>query len=620
MNGVQVVQSQVPHTPAFDNAPDLSPVPGELRKFPTWILWSLEERDGKPTKVPYSPHGGRADVTKPETWASLAETLKRFDPLLHSGVGCVITSPYVGIDLDKCRDAETGEVQPWALEVIAALNSYTELSPSGRGFHVWVKATKGTAPAEGRRRGQIEVYPHSRYFTVTGEHFEGTPATITEGDLTAFVAKYIDGDTANRESKKDPIPPSDDSLSAKEWKQVCDIIRRLGRDATEESVRLEFFATAGYREKWAKNRTYIERTIRKAIEHVHGTATVNGKPVETKLERKYFSEVEAKPILWLWKERIPKGKLTIFSGDPDCGKTTVLCDLIARYTTGRDYPDGAANTIGAGEVLMLNCEDDPADTIKPRLLAAGADVSRVSQLEGVITEVGDKREERMLALDTDLALLERELKNNPQIGLVTVDPITSYLGKSDMLKEQELRRLLVPVKDLCERLGVTVIANGHFNKRSDVSALHKIGGAVAMSGVARAAWLFAKNPEAEGEYLMLLGKNNLTKKRTGMKYRFGTKDLSTGEAPFIVWGGDADSDADSVFTTANDSSEKRRAKAERFLSEYLADGMKKSDEVLAEGKKHRLSRSALFEAKKELGIAARKIGNEWYWELSGELF
>src|SRR5262249_2397212 len=122
-----------------------------------------------------------------------------------------------------------------------------------------------------------------------------------------------------------------------------------------------------------------------------------------------------------------------------------------------------------------------------------------------------------------------------------------------------------------------------------------------------------------GEYLMLLGKGNLTKKRTGMKYRFGEKALPGGlTAPLIVWQGESDGDADTVLAVANDPGEKRQAKAKRFLSDYLAEGPRKSEDIMADGDAKGLSRVALFEAKREMSVSADRMQGQWWWSLPDE--
>jgi primase-polymerase (primpol)-like protein len=141
-------------------------VPDEMKVRPQWVLWRLEERAGKPTKVPYSPHGlrQRASSTDLTTWGTFEEVLALLEH--YDGIGFVFCSadPYTGVDLDGCRDPHTSELEPWAAEIVAALDSYTELSPSGTGVHIICKAKI----PRGGRRGQIEMYAQDRFFTVTG--------------------------------------------------------------------------------------------------------------------------------------------------------------------------------------------------------------------------------------------------------------------------------------------------------------------------------------------------------------------------------------------------------------------------------------------------------------------
>jgi putative DNA primase/helicase len=151
--------------------------PSELRTIDQFVCWRKEDRDGDITKVPYSAYGGRASSINPKTWAPFDEAVAvsaRYD-----GIGFVFTEddPYAGIDLDKCRDPETGDIAQWARKIVNALDSYTEISPSGTGLHIFVKAT---LPGRNNRKGPLEMYESGRYFTLTGEHLDGTPAEIHE--------------------------------------------------------------------------------------------------------------------------------------------------------------------------------------------------------------------------------------------------------------------------------------------------------------------------------------------------------------------------------------------------------------------------------------------------------
>ena len=156
-------------------------LPLELRAVNQWVLWRSETREGqaKPSKVPYCPQrpNQKASVDKPETWAPYEQAISAFRKGKGDGIGFVFTEqdPFVGVDLDHCRTPETGEIQPWAAELIKNLDSYTEISPSQTGVHI---LAQGKLPKGPRRITSIEMYDTKRYFCVTGAHLEGTPCTI----------------------------------------------------------------------------------------------------------------------------------------------------------------------------------------------------------------------------------------------------------------------------------------------------------------------------------------------------------------------------------------------------------------------------------------------------------
>lgn len=148
-------------------------IPEELRARHQWVAWRLEERKGEVTKVPYTPRTGcRASSTDLMTWSTFEKVLEAYESgKRYDGIGFVFCSgdPYVGVDLDGCVGPETGEIAPWAVRIIDALDSYAELSPSGRGVHI---IARGKIPAGGRR-GPVEVYRQDRFFTVTGHILGG---------------------------------------------------------------------------------------------------------------------------------------------------------------------------------------------------------------------------------------------------------------------------------------------------------------------------------------------------------------------------------------------------------------------------------------------------------------
>jgi putative DNA primase/helicase len=145
---------------------NLDCLPEELRQRHQWVVWKLEERDGKPTKVPYIAGGsGKASSTDSLTWRSFEEAVQALETGRYSGIGFVFSSgdPFAGVDLDDCRDPETGELEEWAAKIVEAFGSYAEVSQSGTGVHIIVM---GKAP--NKKRGKVEAYSSERYFAMTG--------------------------------------------------------------------------------------------------------------------------------------------------------------------------------------------------------------------------------------------------------------------------------------------------------------------------------------------------------------------------------------------------------------------------------------------------------------------
>lgn len=275
----------------------LNTIPDELKICNQWVVWRYEpDADGKMTKIPYQVNGIKASTTDPKTWDTYENVIKAsgFD-----GIGFVFDFPYAGIDLDHYRDPETGEISEYAKLVIAALNSYTEISPSGAGCHVLVQ---GTLKSSGNKNTElrIEMYDHARFFTVTGNHLYGTPLTIEkrQKELNEFHDKIFPKVETSKPGGNGahPVNLEDHELIKKAMSAADgDKFRRLWEgDASgyngDESARdqalmnlLAFwtgkdparmdglFRQSGcYREKWER-KDYRDRTIKKAIESTRET-------------------------------------------------------------------------------------------------------------------------------------------------------------------------------------------------------------------------------------------------------------------------------------------------------------------------------------------------------------
>jgi hypothetical protein len=173
-------------------------IPEEMRRLPHWICWQLKiVDDGKggtrPTKVPFRIDGRPASTTDPKDWVTFDTAVRALRlRAKFSGVGFVFTksSGLVGIDLDKCRDPETGETEAWAKAILNELSSYTELSQSGLGWHAIVR---GLLPAGGNRKGRVEMYDRDRYFVMTGKRASNSCEEIQVRDLTTLHARLVSG-------------------------------------------------------------------------------------------------------------------------------------------------------------------------------------------------------------------------------------------------------------------------------------------------------------------------------------------------------------------------------------------------------------------------------------------
>lgn len=341
-------------------------------------------------------------------------------------------------------------------------------------------------------------------------------------------------------------------------------------------------------------------------------------------------DVQAKVHRWLWEDRIPLDKHTLFVGLPDQGKSTVAIAVAACVSTGRSFPD-RSNLLPPSDVLMLIAEDDLEDTVKPRLMAAEADMSRIGFVQGTVKK-GDETQERHLALNRDLAKLERKLQRRPNTKLIIIDPISSYLGDDvSPNKSEEVRPLLEQIKAMAKRAGVTFLSLAHFNKNADQESIHRIAGAGAWNEVPRAIWGFIPKEVEDGEEptsLMLRVKLNTAKKNVaGLQYRTvdTTVQVSDGEAhaPRVQWLGDAEENfRDAMNASRTPKTGPKPVKldgAMNWLKDYLADGPRTKSDVLRDGKEADHAEDTLYRAKEKLGVVSSRNGNSgpYFWRLPG---
>jgi hypothetical protein len=335
------------------------------------------------------------------------------------------------------------------------------------------------------------------------------------------------------------------------------------------------------------------------------------------------STFELTAIRWLWPHRFALGKLGILAGLPDEGKGQILADMAARVTGALEWPcnEGRAPQ---GNVIQLTAEDDPSDTVVPRLIAAGADLECVE----IVSMVRTGAKDRMFSLLTDLPLLRRKVADVGNVVMIQIDPISAYLGigKIDSFRTTDVRAVLGPLVDLAAELRVAVIGVMHFNKKTDVTnALLRISDSLAFGAAARHVYAVVNDPENKRK-LFVRAKNNLAPDTQALAYSFGLRevgqDRQTGTpiwAPHILWHPHhVDVTATEAMAAANETkAPAARDSAKKFLSDLLANGPVAKRDIEEAAEANCISSRTLERAKAELGIIAKKDGpnGSWTWRL-----
>jgi AAA domain/DnaB-like helicase N terminal domain len=329
-----------------------------------------------------------------------------------------------------------------------------------------------------------------------------------------------------------------------------------------------------------------------------------------------LADVKPEPVNWLWEGRVPLSACTILDGDPSLGKTTIALDLAARVTVGEYMPDDTpAGAVGT--VIFLSSEDVLANTIRPRLDAAGGDASKVFAFDPD-TDLAP------LTLPGDIARLESMIRAR-NVKLVIADPLVAYLGETiNSHRDQDVRRALAPLGRMAERTGVAILGIRHLNKNGGVSALYRGGGSIAIIGAARSGLLVGIDPDDPESAVLAPTKHNLAKRPESLKYRVieASWELNGGRkitVSKIAWRGTSERTAQElVGPPQNEDELSAEEEATEFLRQELIDGPKAAKQVQAQAKARGLSWRTVRRAKKKADVISRKDGyqGEWVLEIS----
>jgi len=333
-----------------------------------------------------------------------------------------------------------------------------------------------------------------------------------------------------------------------------------------------------------------------------------------------FSSINMVPIEWLWPRFLARGKLHLLAGAPGAGKTTLGMAIAATISRKSDWPDGEQSQ--PGKVLIWSGEDDPSDTLKPRLVANGACVEDCFFVGDVISE----GQRRCFDPAIDMPLLKAAAIRAGGIALIIVDPIVSAVtGQSHA--NAEVRRALQPFVDLAQELGVAVLGITHLSKSTEGrEPLERVTGSVAFGALPRIVLFAARRRDHDGEShsrVLLLAKSNIGTDGGGITYDIEPYDLDGIQTTRVSWGLAVEGSAREILGEPDPQPQEVRSRQERtrqWLVEALRDGELPAKQVLDRAEKAGIGRKALENAKKAIGVISRKVGNEggWTWALRGE--
>lgn len=312
----------------------------------------------------------------------------------------------------------------------------------------------------------------------------------------------------------------------------------------------------------------------------------------------YYNTISAKAVEWLWYPYIAYGKITILQGDPGEGKSTMMIQLASLITTGKSMPDGSGGK-SPGNVIYQAAEDGLEDTIKPRLMAAGADCSRIAFLEN---------NENPITLDDER--LEQAIIDT-QSKLLVIDPLQAFLRvDNDMQKSNSTRSVFGHLAKVADRTGCAVVLIGHMNKSSRKKGIYRGLGSIDIAAVARSILLVGRDRCNPYYRIMIQIKNNLAPEGKAFVFELNP-DLG------FNWIGQEEYEIEDLLFQKS-KGESKLDKAKEYLKLLLNGSDVSCIEILEKMQAIGIGTRTVEQAKKDMGIISYKMGDKWYWRLSEE--
>jgi hypothetical protein len=259
-------------------------------------------------------------------------------------------------------------------------------------------------------------------------------------------------------------------------------------------------------------------------------------PEAESLTSRCAADIKPKSSLPIWENVINRKKVTLLAGDPGLGKSLLAVDAAARTTTGSDWPGGVRAVLPPSNVVIISGEDDADDTIVPRLIAAGADLTRVE----IIDDVVESNDGTLYALSID-AHIQDIHKIMVRLGakLLIIDPIAVFMGERDSHKDAAVRAVLNKLRRLAADSEYAVLIITHFNKpgQNTTAAINRVMGSLGFVAAARCALAFLRDPTDPDQRLMLPIKCNLGPDQNGFQCHIAVDSTQNihPAPPYLVW-------------------------------------------------------------------------------------
>lgn len=340
-------------------------------------------------------------------------------------------------------------------------------------------------------------------------------------------------------------------------------------------------------------------------------AELAGGEKRSALEPVRASQLEVRPVQWLWPGLVPQGGLTVLAGEPGLGKSLLSLWLASRLSRGELGGTPAAS-------LFLTAEDSREHTVLPRLVAAGAELEQVffppPAADGL---------ERTVRLPDDVDYL-RELITRTTAKLVVFDPLVAYLpARVNTWQDHSLRAALAPLAALAEEQGTAVLLIAHLNKGRDADPLRRLGGSIGLAAAARSLLLLARDPddpegETGGRRVLAHAKSNLGQLQTSCAYRIETRPVGKQvKAAYLEPTGTSRFSAIELLALNEPEARSKLSEAEALLRAELESGSRPVSELRAAARELGISLTTLDRAKRQVGARSIKLGlDRWAWELS----